>query len=349
MTGPLKTGRLPSRICPECKKSFLPKRTDTVLCSAECRASKRSRENRAKTLAKLKTIECVICQKPFKQKRSNQECCSIECNDKKQKEKKSNQVRIQRESITRQCKNRTCKKEFKPKNRIDQVFCSERCADMAGKRDYKKRNPELTRQRENKRLKNKYKNDKAYRESRKAKSNANFHALTPAEKTERSRRQRAAMDPEKRRKYFREYSKTRSASDVEFNLRNSLRSRTASAIKAGKGINQQNTEMLLGCSIQEARKFLEAQFDDEMSWDNWSMDGWHLDHIRPCASFNLQDEKQQLVCFNFRNLMPLWGTENMSKNDEYEPADEVEWAGLMRELGYDGELFLRFEEGNGGL
>ena len=39
----------------------------------------------------------------------------------------------------------------------------------------------------------------------------------------------------------------------------------------------------------------------------------------------------------------------MSKNDQYGPVDEVEWASLMRELGYDGELFLLFEEGRGGL
>ena len=31
------------------------------------------------------------------------------------------------------------------------------------------------------------------------------------------------------------------------------------------------------------------------------------------------------------------------------PHHEVEWAGQMRELGYDGELFLLFEEGSGGL
>ena len=31
------------------------------------------------------------------------------------------------------------------------------------------------------------------------------------------------------------------------------------------------------------------------------------------------------------------------------PADEVEWAYMMRELGYEGELFLLFEEGRGGL
>ena len=45
----------------------------------------------------------------------------------------------------------------------------------------------------------------------------------------------------------------------------------------------------------------------------------------------------------------MWGTDNMSKSDSYDPADEVDRAYIMRELGYDGELFLLFEEGRGGL
>ena len=42
-------------------------------------------------------------------------------------------------------------------------------------------------------------------------------------------------------------------------------------------------------------------------------------------------------------------TENISKSDNYDPADEVEWSYMMLELGYEGELFLLFEEGRGGL
>ena len=348
MTGPVKTGRLPARICPECKESFLPKRIDTVLCSPECRAAKRQREARETNAAKLKTIKCVICEKPFKQKRSNQECCSPECNDRKQKNKQSAARRAELDAEIRKCKNRTCKKELTP-NRGNQVFCSEACADTAGKRDYKERNPELTKQRENKRKKNKYKTDEEYRESRKAKSNARFHELSPAEKTERSRRNRAARDQEELKKYHREYFRNRSEEDVNFKLINNLRGRTAMAIKAGKGLKAQQTETLMGCTIAQARDYIESLFEEGMSWDNWSPDGWHLDHIRPCSSFDLKDEKQQFVCFNFRNCMPLWASENISKNDSYEPADEVEWARLMRELGYDGELFLLFEEGRGGL
>ena len=61
------------------------------------------------------------------------------------------------------------------------------------------------------------------------------------------------------------------------------------------------------------------------------------------------DKEQQLVAFNWRNLRPLWGIDNLEKNDEYEPHHEVEWAQTMRKLGYEGELFLLFEEGRGGL
>ena len=45
----------------------------------------------------------------------------------------------------------------------------------------------------------------------------------------------------------------------------------------------------------------------------------------------------------------MWAAENISKSDNYDPADEVERAYMMRELGYNSELFLLFEEGRGVL
>ena len=143
--------------------------------------------------------------------------------------------------------------------------------------------------------------------------------------------------------------RNRSEEDVNFKLINNLRHRTATAIKEGKGVKAQKTETLMGCTVEQARDHIESQFADGMTWDNWSIDGWHLDHIRPYSSFDFRDERQQYVCFNYRNFMPLWASKNMIKNDTYEPVDEVEWASLMRELGYDGELFFLFEEGRGGL
>lgn len=105
---------------------------------------------------------------------------------------------------------------------------------------------------------------------------------------------------------------------------------------------------LLGIDDWEKLKnHIESQFGDEYSWENRSQ--WHIDHIRPIASFDIMKKEQQLVAFNWRNLQPLWEIDNLDKNDEYEPHHEVEWARRMRNLGYDGELFLLFEEGRGSV
>ena len=80
------------------------------------------------------------------------------------------------------------------------------------------------------------------------------------------------------------------------------------------GINKANsTENLLGCSFDAFIKHLELQFKDGMSWDNRGKHGWHIDHIRPCASFDLSDPNQQSQCFHYTNMQPLWAVDNLSK------------------------------------
>jgi len=53
-----------------------------------------------------------------------------------------------------------------------------------------------------------------------------------------------------------------------------------------------------------------------MTWDNYGYYGWHIDHIKPCASFDLVDEEEQRKCFNYRNLQPLWSGDNFAKNSK---------------------------------
>ena len=72
---------------------------------------------------------------------------------------------------------------------------------------------------------------------------------------------------------------------------------------------------ILGIEIDEFIKHIESQFTIEMSWDNRGYETWHIDHIRPCESFDLSDKDQQLVCFNYRNQQPLSAKENLKKND----------------------------------
>ena len=68
---------------------------------------------------------------------------------------------------------------------------------------------------------------------------------------------------------------------------------------------------LTGCSLEELLEHLQNQFDDDMHWGNFG--DWHIDHIKPCASFDLTDPKQQAECFHYTNLQPLWGEDNIRK------------------------------------
>jgi hypothetical protein len=74
-------------------------------------------------------------------------------------------------------------------------------------------------------------------------------------------------------------------------------------------------QKLLGCSVDEFKAHLESLFQPGMTWDNHSKEGWHIDHIKPCASFDLTDPKQLAECFHYTNQRPLWAFDNLSKGD----------------------------------
>lgn len=51
-----------------------------------------------------------------------------------------------------------------------------------------------------------------------------------------------------------------------------------------------------------------------MNWDNYGE--WEIDHIKPCASYDLSKPKEQRKCFNYMNLQPLWAEENLRKGSK---------------------------------
>jgi signal recognition particle GTPase len=116
---------------------------------------------------------------------------------------------------------------------------------------------------------------------------------------------------EKLKEYKKEYQRKRYQNDVDYRITDSIRRRIRKAIKSQAAIKSNKSIELLGCSIPEVRQHLENQFKDGMSWENHGE--WHIDHIKPCASFDLTDPKQQKECFNYKNLQPLWAEENLTK------------------------------------
>jgi hypothetical protein len=102
--------------------------------------------------------------------------------------------------------------------------------------------------------------------------------------------------------------------DILYKIENNLRSRINIALKRSK--KSKKTKELVGCSLEELKNHLESQFKEGMSWDNYAFKGWHIDHIIPCAFFNLEDPEEQKKCFHFTNLQPLWWYENIKKSDK---------------------------------
>src|SRR5574343_381163 len=84
--------------------------------------------------------------------------------------------------------------------------------------------------------------------------------------------------------------------------------------KENKKISKcEKTINLLGCSIEEFKKYLESKFQPGMTWENYGKYGWHIDHIIPCSAFNFLNPEDQKRCFHYTNMQPLWASENLSK------------------------------------
>lgn len=125
-----------------------------------------------------------------------------------------------------------------------------------------------------------------------------------------------AANPERANELARTRCLQRRQQDPNYKLRIQLRNRINTAIARAAVFKSGRSAELLGCTIAHARAHLEAQFKPGMTWENYGPE-WHVDHIRPCASFDLSDPAQQRACFHYTNLQPMWAAENLSKGARY--------------------------------
>lgn len=117
-------------------------------------------------------------------------------------------------------------------------------------------------------------------------------------------------DPE----YFARYNRNKRATDPNYKIANNLRRRVIYALKGGP--KTQPTLDLLGCTIPFLKSYLEERFLPTMTWENYGT-LWHIDHIIPCASFDLSDPIQQKKCFHYTNLQPLFASTMEIEGAEY--------------------------------
>jgi hypothetical protein len=175
--------------------------------------------------------------------------------------------------------------------------------------------------------------NKEYREKYKDELNerARQYALTHKEHKKQYDLEYNEKNREKKKKQHKEYYqnnkgvineklKEKYKTDIQYKISLNLRRRIIKLVrrnqKAGSAVKD------LGCSTEELKVYLENKFychpktGEPMTWDNWTIDGWHIDHIIPLSSFDLTNKEQFLKACHYTNLQPLWAEENLEKSNK---------------------------------
>ena len=120
-------------------------------------------------------------------------------------------------------------------------------------------------------------------------------------------------------KYIKEWQ-SKQPKDSQYKISQALRKSVIGALKR-QGVRKTNrTIKLLGTDKNTAIKHIESLWTEGMSWKNHGLgwDKWHIDHIKPCAEFNLKNINEQFECCYYKNLQPLWQKDNFDKGSKYE-------------------------------
>jgi hypothetical protein len=93
--------------------------------------------------------------------------------------------------------------------------------------------------------------------------------------------------------------------NLRCNIRNSL-------TKTGYS-KKTKTYDILGIDFNQFREYIENQFEEGMSWENYGE--WHLDHKTPISW--AKDESDAISLCHYTNYQPLWAFENISKGNKF--------------------------------
>lgn len=99
--------------------------------------------------------------------------------------------------------------------------------------------------------------------------------------------------------------------NIQKRLGIAYRNRVREKLKSGKGYIE-----YLGCSIEHLIKWFEFNFQyNDFTWENYGKI-WEIDHVIPCATFNLVEKNNVYKCFNWKNTQPVNKNFNRKKNSK---------------------------------
>ena len=119
---------------------------------------------------------------------------------------------------------------------------------------------------------------------------------------------------DKTRERRRNYENNRIKNDPQFRLSKNIRRRVLFFLQSNNIYKNNKTFEIIGCTPQQLKEYIQSQFRDNMSWENYGYYGWHIDHIIPLSSSNTEEELYKLC--HFTNLQPLWAEDNLKKSNK---------------------------------
>jgi len=139
--------------------------------------------------------------------------------------------------------------------------------------------------------------------------NKKYNHIDPARKATKQKWRENHKDHIKQ--YNIEYHHQKRKKNIQYRINQALRSSLHRTLNK----KTENTYDYIGCSSDFLENWLNFLFDKKMNWDNYG-EYWEIDHVKPCASFDLTNKEEQKICYHWTNLRPLVCQENRSKQDK---------------------------------
>ena len=281
-----KLGWIPKiKHCLKCQAEFLPKEKAQRLCGPQCRWIPKHKLDR-------KQKNCSECGKPMPY--IKRLFCSVACHH-------LNENRRKRKGKPVHPKCHFCKK---PTNH-EWKYCGQKCERRAERARKKERTPP--------------KRPLPVLHLKSAVCSTHFDTIHP---TKKFCSHKCGLKSDRNKRRIKEKGKKK---PIHTMIKNRLSSRLRELLRK-KGRQETNAiGKYMGCTPKEMLAHVERQLEGtDMNWSNYGVFGWHLDHIIPCAKFDLTNEEHVAVCFNWRNIRPLWGVDNYGRQDNVSLLDALE-------------------------
>lgn len=245
-------------------------------CSDNCKNNQMSKNFRLKNRKELIVKTCPHCEKVFNTRRHKQKYCSEKCwND-------SDEIKEVRKAL---------KKTDKYKQKAIERY-------QANKEEIGRK-------------------QKIYRKSERGRElTLKYWA---SDKYKNSRKEKRQTDEYK--KNYNEYTKKRRKTDPVFKLGQNARIAILKFLKIKNLSKNNKTFDYIGCTPEFLKEHLEKQFHphpitkEEMTWNNHSSKGWHIDHRIPLDLADTPEKRKKIL--HYTNLQPMWSEYNLKKGNRY--------------------------------